>query len=134
VRCRGGSTDADGALGREDIDAGTLASGASTKAGEPGEALHRKPLDARRPAPPCGYLRGLFFSASGDLMSYDNDRIEMFQQAASYVDRILRGEKPGNLPLQTPTKYKTVINLKTAKAHFLAVPDLLLARADEIIE
>jgi hypothetical protein len=108
VRCRDGRTDAGGALGREVLDAGTLASGASTKAGEPGEALHRKPLDARCPAPPCGYLRGLFFAASGELMSDDNDRIEMFRQAASYVDRILHGEKPGNLSVQTPTKYKTV--------------------------
>ena len=67
-------------------------------------------------------------------MSYSVDRVETLRQAASYADRILRGEKPANLPVQAPTKYETVINLKTAKALGLTVPDRLLALADEVIE
>ncbi len=67
-------------------------------------------------------------------MSYSVDRVETLRQAASYADRILRGEKPANLPVQAPTKYETVINLKTAKALGLTVPDKLLALADEVIE
>jgi putative ABC transport system substrate-binding protein len=74
------------------------------------------------------------FVASGGLMSYDPDRISMFRNAATYVDRILRGEKPAALPVQAPVKYETVLNLKTAKALGLTVPDLLLVRADEVIE
>lgn len=67
-------------------------------------------------------------------MSYGTDFIEMFQLAASYVDRILRGAKPSDLPVQAPTKYQTVINLKTAKALGFVVPPTLLVRADEVIE
>jgi putative tryptophan/tyrosine transport system substrate-binding protein len=74
------------------------------------------------------------FVAAGGLMSYEVDQIEMFRQAASYVDRILRGTKPANLPVQAPTKYETILNLKTAKALGLTVPPSLLVRADEVIE
>jgi len=67
-------------------------------------------------------------------MSYATDPIEIFRKAASYVDRILRGTKPSDLPVQAPTKYETTLNLKTAKALGLTVPDTLLIAADEVIE
>lgn len=82
---------------------------------------------------PAVYPFRIFVDAGG-LMSYGTDFIEMFQLAASYVDRILRGAKPSDLPVQAPTKYQTVINLKTAKALGFVVPATLLVRADEVIE
>jgi len=89
-------------------------------------------LAAEHKLPAVYYERS--FATAGGLVSYGPDFVDQFRRSAEYVDRILKGEKPADLPVQAPTKYELVINLNAAKALGLAVPDTLLARADEVIE
>jgi ABC transporter substrate binding protein len=89
-------------------------------------------LAARHKLPAVYYDR--VFVDSGGLISYGPDYVDQFRRAAGYVDRVLKGEKPADLPVQAPTKYETILNLKTAKALGLEAPTTLLARADEVIE
>ena len=96
---------------------------------------HRAPLisaAARNNVPAVYYLST--FARDGGLLSYRADMVDIFRRAATYVDRILRGAKPGDLPVQFPTKFEMVLNLKTAKALGLAIPPSILLRANEVIE
>jgi len=88
---------------------------------------------AARNEVPAVYYQSTF-ARDGGLLSYGVDTVDTFRRAASYVDRILRGARPGDLPVQLPTKFEMAVNLKTAKALGLAVPPSILLRADEVIE
>ena len=96
---------------------------------------HRAPIisAAARNNLPAVYTSS-YFARDGGLLSYGTERVDNFRRAASYVDRILRGEKPGDLPVQLPTKFEMAVNLKTAKALGLTVPQSIVLRADELIE
>jgi putative ABC transport system substrate-binding protein len=97
--------------------------------------LHRAPIisAAARNNVPAVYTLSEFVR-DGGLLAYGVDRVDTFRRAATYVDRILRGDKPGDLPVQLPTKFEMAVNLKTAKALGLTVPQSMLLRADEVIE
>jgi putative ABC transport system substrate-binding protein len=96
---------------------------------------HRAPIisAAARNNVPAVYGQSVF-ARDGGLLSYGPDRVDTFRRAATYVDRILRGEKPGDLPVQFPTKFEMVVNRKTATALGLAIPPSIMLRADEVIE
>ena len=98
-------------------------------------AAHRAPIIAAAARNNVPAVYGLSaYAKDGGLLSYGVDQVDNFRRAASYVDRILRGAKPGGLPVQFPVKYEMVVNLKTVKALGLAVPPSILLRADEQVE
>jgi putative tryptophan/tyrosine transport system substrate-binding protein len=103
--------------------------------GSAGATIHREliiALAAQHRLPAVYYDH--YFVTGGGLISYGPDLLDLCQRAASYVDRVLKGDKPADLPVQAPTKYELAVNLKAAKALDIEVPQTLLARADELIE
>src|SRR5262245_46644672 len=126
-------------------DAGELETAIAAQAREPNGSLvampdtfttlHRAKITglADKHALPAAYPFR-FFSTSGGLLSYGSDTNDSYRRVAAYADRILRGEKPGELPVQAPVKFQLVINLKSAKALGLSIPEEFLIRADEVIE
>jgi putative tryptophan/tyrosine transport system substrate-binding protein len=124
----------------DEIERGVTAFAHSSNGGliVPGSALATRHRDLIITLAAGHKLPALYFDrafvAAGGLISYGPDQIDLYRQAAGYVDRILKGEKPADLPVQAPTKYELVINLKTAKALGLDIPASVLARADEVIE
>ena len=124
-----------GEIGRAVMTFARGSNGGLIVTGSPLTAIHRDlivTLAARHRLPAVYPFR--YFTSSGGLISYGPDSIVPYRRAAGYVDRILKGEKPGDLPVKAPTKYELVINLQPAKTLGLTVPDTLLARADEVIE
>jgi putative tryptophan/tyrosine transport system substrate-binding protein len=126
--------------GDADIDAGVVAlrrqpGGGLVAMGDPFLLVHRAPIISQtaRNNIPAVYFQTVFVKEGG-LLSYGPDNADIFRRAAPYVDRILRGAKPAELPVQVPTKFELAINLKTAKSLGLTVPPSLLAQADEVIE
>ena len=117
------------------IDLGRQPGGGLVVTSDPFVSAHRVPIifSAARNNVPAVYINSDFVR-DGGLLSYGPDLVDNFRRAATYVDRILRGEKPGDLPVQLPTKYEMVVNLKTAKALGLAVPPSIMLRATEVIE
>jgi putative ABC transport system substrate-binding protein len=113
----------------------TTSSGGLIVTASPLAVVHRDfivTLAARHKLPAIYFMHA--FVAEGGLISYGPDFVDQYRRAAVYVDRILKGEKPADLPVQAPTKYELAINLKTAKALGLTVPNTLIGRADEVIE
>jgi hypothetical protein len=99
-----------------------------------GGSYPQSPRTSARPACSHSRLAARPSVTDGGLISYGPDTIDQFRRAAGYVDRILRGDKPADLPVQAPVRYETIINLKTAKALGLTIPETLLATADEVIQ
>ena len=124
-----------GAIERDITAFAQASNGGLIVTGSPAASVHRELIIglAARHRLPAVYNSG-FYATSGGLLAYGPNFVDQFRRAAGYVDRILKGERPGDLPVQAPTKLELIINLKTAEALGLTVPPMLLARADEVIE